>query len=273
MAEQTITLAMSEPLKARRLEGKVVLITGGGGAIGLESADRMLREGAKVALVDIKQEALDAAANRLKGSVPKGDALEDWILTVQADVTSTSAVTAYTKTTVEKFGRLDCAFINAGMTYPSTSIFDTTEERFDEVMKVNVKSAFLGLREAAIAMKELGNGGSIILTSSIAGLRGTPGLIVYSGSKFALRGMALTAANELGVHGIRVNTIHPSGVDSPMFREAWSEEKIQQLLLAQPLRRFAHVKDIAGMVSFLASDDSSYMTGSFFKVDGGCINF
>ena len=122
-------------------------------------------------------------------------------------------------------------------------------------------------------MQGLGNGGSIILTSSIAGLRGTPGLILYSGSKFALRGFALTAANELGKYNIRVNTLHPSGVDSPMFRSAWSPEKIDSLLKAQPLGRFANVDDISGVVAFLASDDSKFMTGGFLKVDGGCINF
>lgn len=122
-------------------------------------------------------------------------------------------------------------------------------------------------------MKELGNGGSIILTSSIAGLRGTPGLVLYSGSKFALRGLALTAASELGPLGIRVNTIHPSGVNTPMFREAWSPEKIEELRKGIPLGRFAETSDVAGVVAFLVSDDSKFMTGGFLKVDGGCVSF
>lgn len=122
-------------------------------------------------------------------------------------------------------------------------------------------------------MKDLGTGGSIILASSIAGLRGTPGLILYSASKFALRGLALTAANELGPLGIRVNTIHPSGVNTPMFRAAWSEEKIEELRKGVPLGRIAETSDVAGVVSFLASDDSKFMTGGFLKVDGGCVNF
>lgn len=121
-------------------------------------------------------------------------------------------------------------------------------------------------------MKDLGNGGSIIVTSSIAGLRGTPGLCLYSASKFALRGLCLTAAAELGCHGIRVNTLHPSGVDSPMFRAAWNPEKIAELLKGMPLGRFAHVSDISGVVAFLTSDDSKFMTGGFLKVDGGCIS-
>lgn len=122
-------------------------------------------------------------------------------------------------------------------------------------------------------MRDQGTGGSIILTSSIAGLRGTPGLILYSGSKFALRGLALTAASELGEYGIRVNTIHPSGVDTPMFRATWSPEKLVELKKAMPLGRFAMADDIAGVVSFLASNESGFMTGGFLKIDGGCVSF
>lgn len=116
-------------------------------------------------------------------------------------------------------------------------------------------------------------GGSIILTSSIAGLRGTPGLSLYSVSKFALRGLCQTAAAELGQYGIRVNTIHPSGVDTPMFRLAWSEEKIEELKKAVPLGRVAEVEDIAGVVSWLASADASFVNGAMIKVDGGSVSF
>ena len=122
-------------------------------------------------------------------------------------------------------------------------------------------------------MRDLGQGGSIILASSIAGLRGTPGLILYSSSKFALRGIALTAASELGPLNIRVNTIHPSGVNTPMFRNAWSEDKIEELRRGVPLGRFAETSDVAGVVSFLASDDSQFVTGGFIKIDGGCVSF
>lgn len=101
-----------------------------------------------------------------------------------------------------------------------------------------------------------------MLTSSIAGLRGTPGLILCSGSKFVLRG-----------HGIRVNTIHPSGVDTPMFRATWSEEKLEELRRNMPLGRFAEVNDISRVMVFLASDDSKFMTGGFMKIDGGCLSF
>jgi NAD(P)-dependent dehydrogenase (short-subunit alcohol dehydrogenase family) len=122
-------------------------------------------------------------------------------------------------------------------------------------------------------MKELGNGGSIILTSSSEGLHGTAGLIAYSGSKFALRGLALSAASELGGYGIRVNTIHPSGVDTPMFRNTWSSEELEAQKAATPLGRFAQVDDVASVVGFLASEDSKFMTGGLLKIDGGSVSF
>ena len=123
------------------------------------------------------------------------------------------------------------------------------------------------------AIKDLGNGGSIILTSSIAGLRGTPGLSVYSASSFALRGLALTAANELGPAGIRVNTIHPSGIDTPLFREQQGEEKLEELQAGMPLGRLAQTHDVSSVVAFLGHEDSKFITGSFLKIDGGCLSF
>ncbi|GAP82502.2 putative short-chain dehydrogenase reductase sdr [Rosellinia necatrix] len=259
------------PLPAQRLLGKVVLITGGGGTIGVETAARVLRDGARVALVDISPDALATAKAKLTAFVLGGESLVDsHILLLTADVTSNSMVEEYTRKTVDEFGRLDCVFLNAGISHPSMTVLESGEEMFDRVMHVNVKSAFLGLKHAAQAMKDLGKGGSIILASSIAGLRGTPGKGVYATSKFALRGLATTAALELGEYGIRVNTIHLSGVNGPMFVQSWSEEKLKQLKAEMPLGRFAETYDVAGVVAFLAGDESQFMTGGFLKVDGGC---
>lgn len=131
----------------------------------------------------------------------------------------------------------------------------------------------MGVKHAGIVMQKLGKGGSIVLTSSIAGLRGTPGVSVYATSKFAIRGLALTAAGEFGPHNIRVNTIHPSGLNTPMFHDTWGPEKVEQMRTTFPLGRFAEVEDISGVVAFLASDDSKFMTGAMLKVDGGCHTF
>ncbi|KAK7932213.1 hypothetical protein PG985_002925 [Apiospora marii] len=263
-------------LPAQRLLGKTVLITGAGGTIGLEAAIRMLQEGANLSLVDVSKVALDRALTKLSEVLgQQGDDIPSRILPIRADCTEEAEVETYTDETFRKFGRLDCAFLNAGKSYSSTSIFDTKVEDYDELMRINVRSAFLGLKHSARVMRDAGHGGgSIILTSSVAGLRGTPGMLLYSGAKFALRGLALTAAAELGPFGIRVNTIHPSGVgDSAMFREAWSDEKMAELRRAMPLGRFARVDDIAGVVAFLASDDAKFVTGGFVKIDGGCVSF
>lgn len=129
----------SASLQNERLAGKVVLITGAGGSIGLATASRMLQEGANLSLVDINPEALDMAKSELEPFV-SSDSLDLVVLTILADVTSEEDVERFTKATVDKFGRLDCAFLNAGISYSSTGIFDTTEESYDNIMKVNVKS-------------------------------------------------------------------------------------------------------------------------------------
>ncbi|CAK5268046.1 unnamed protein product [Mycena citricolor] len=263
----------SAPLPSRRLLGKSVIVTGAGGAIGVETSGRLLLEGANLVLVDISAAALEAAVAKLAPFLAPDEPADTRILSVSADVASEAAVADFTAQTVAKFGRVDCAFLNAGINDPATSIFDTTEARFEKIMRVNVTSAFLGIKHIGKAMKEAGAGGSIVLTSSIAGLRGTPGMTPYSASKFAVRGLALTAAGELGPFGIRVNTIHPSGVNTPMFQNSWSPEKMAELKKAMPLGRFAETHDIPGVVCFLFGDDSKFMTGGFLKIDGGCVSF
>ncbi|KAK6189644.1 hypothetical protein LQW54_013048 [Pestalotiopsis sp. IQ-011] len=230
---QSAMLPNQNQVQSQRLAGQVVLITGAGGSIGMETASRLLQEGASLSLVDISSEALDVAKSKLQSLLSSSDSADARILTIRADVTSEKEIEQFTKSTVDKFGRFDCASLNAGISYSSTSIFYTTEESYDRIMNVNVKSE----------------------------------------SKFALRGLALTAASELGQYGIRVNTIHPSGVDTPMFRATWSEEKLEELGRNMPLGRFAQVDDISGVVAFLASNDSKFMTGGFLKIDGGCVSF
>lgn len=131
--------AQSATLPSQRLAGKVVLITGAGGSIGLATASRLLQEGASLSLVDISPEALDMAKSKMHPFVSP-NSLDSRVLAVLADVTCEKDVERFTKATVDKFGRLDCAFLNAGISYSSASIFDTTEESYDKIMNVNVKS-------------------------------------------------------------------------------------------------------------------------------------
>jgi NAD(P)-dependent dehydrogenase (short-subunit alcohol dehydrogenase family) len=136
----------------------------------------------------------------------------------------------------------------------------------------NMQKAFLGIKYAATAMRDLGNGGSIILASSIAGLRGTPGYILEATSKSALNGLATTAAGELGEYGIRVNTIHPSGLGTTIQEHIDDKEELEERKHQIPLGRFARVDDVSSVVAFLASEDSKFMTGGDLKIDGGCIS-
>jgi NAD(P)-dependent dehydrogenase (short-subunit alcohol dehydrogenase family) len=280
------TLSRNGPLPVFRLQDRVALITGGGGKIAVEAARRILREGGKVCLVDISAAHLQTAVKILKGTLATGQAPHSRIHTIVADVTVEAHVEDAVKKTVIAFGRLDTAFLNAGTTPTSTSLFDTTEEDYERIMRVNVKTgeyslieyihivtdgyaAFLGLKHCAAAMVSLGKGGSIILTSSVAGLQGQPGLILYSSAKFALRGLAQTAAEELGRHLIRVNTIHPSGVDGPVSQDDYTSEELDEMKQDIPLERFARADDVASVVAFLASEDSKFMTGGLLKIDGG----
>lgn len=264
---------LTRPLPIHRLEDKVALVTGGGGKVGVETAGRLLIEGANVALIDIDQQSLEAAVPVLKAAIPTGVPLESRLLTIAADVTREADIEACVKKCVQRFGRLDCALLNASERESNTSIFDTSAEDFEKIMTTNVTSAFLGVKHVAKVLRDQGDGGSIIIRSSIAGLRGMPGLVSYSSSKFALRGVALTAAEELGQFGIRVNTIHTSIIDSgPGFKDGWGKQQLQELKDETSLGRFGTPDDVANVVAFLASEDSRFMTGGHLKIDGGCVS-
>ncbi|CAK7206930.1 hypothetical protein SEUCBS139899_009737 [Sporothrix eucalyptigena] len=264
----TTTLTLQPPSAIQnRLQGQVAIITGAAGYIGLETTRRFLQEGAQVALIDLDDKKLSRAKTAL-ADIPNAEANT---LYIRADVTSEPETQAFVDQTVSHFGRLDSAFLSAGLSYARTSILETDVDLYDKILAVNCRSAFLGVKHCGRAMKSLGHGGSIILASSASGLRASRGMTAYSMAKFALRGLALTAANELGPFGIRLNTIHPSGVNSPMFEMSWPEEERNAMLLNVPLRRWAQPDDIAAVIAFLASNDAQYLTGGAYKVDGGSV--
>lgn len=263
---------LARPMPIHRLEDKVAFITGGGGKVGVETAGRLLIDGANVALIDNARESLEAAVPILKAAIPTGTPLESRLLTIAADCTNEADVEACVKKTVQRFGRLDIALLNAGERDEEKDLFDVTADDFDKMMTMNAKSAFLGVKHVAKILRDQGEGGSIIIRSTIAGLRGFPGLISYSSSRFAVRGIALTAAEELGKYNIRVNSIHTSIINSgPDYKEGWSQERLDELKDETALGRFGSPDDVANVIAFLASDDSKFMTGSHLKVDGGCV--
>ena len=203
----------------KRLENKTAVITGGGGSIGKITAKLFLDEGAKVVLVDLKDDALQKAAEELGGG--------DRVLTCAADVTKSEEVKNYVAKSVKAFGKIDVFFNNAGIEGVVKPIAEYPEEKFDQVMAVNVRGVWLGCK---YVLPEMNDGGSIIITSSVSGLIASPDLSAYITSKHAVVGIMRAVALEAAPRGIRVNTVHPSPVDNRMMRsleEGFSRDKSQ----------------------------------------------
>ena len=249
------------------LQDKVALITGGSGGIGKETARLFLDEGAAVVLVDVDQARLDAVAAELGA--------ESKLLTVQADVTSEAQVQAYVQAAVERFGRIDVFFNNAGIEGQVAALVDQAVEDFDKVMAVNARGVFLGLKHVLREMIQA-RFGSVINMSSVAGLDGSAGVAPYVASKHAVVGLTKVAALEAAKANVRVNSIHPSPVNTRMMRSleegfdpGSAEQAKQKMEEAIPLARYGEPRDIANLVLFLASDASSFITGAQCRVDGG----
>ncbi|SEJ09859.1 NAD(P)-dependent dehydrogenase, short-chain alcohol dehydrogenase family [Cyclobacterium xiamenense] len=250
-----------------RLTNKVALITGGAGGIGLATARLFLAEGAKgVAIVDFSEENLKLAEESLG---------REKVLYIRADVSHAGEVQKYTKQVKEKYGRIDVLFLNAGTEGVVKPMEDYPEETFDQVMGVNVKGVWLGMKYAFPIMKADG-GGSVIITSSVAGLRGTAQVSAYVGSKHATIGLMRVGALEGAPGNIRVNSIHPSPVDNRMMRSledgfapGQGESVKENFTKMIPLGRYASNEDIADLALFLASEQSKFITGATYVIDGG----
>lgn len=252
----------------KRMQDKVALITGGAGGIGFETAVLFIEEGANgIHLVDLDEATLKEAA----ASLPQGSKVT-WSV---ADVSLNADVERYTREAIAAHGKIDVLFLNAGIEGKVMPITEYPEELFDKVMAVNVKSIFLGLKHAIPHLRENG-GGSVMITSSVAGWRGTPNVSAYVTSKHATLGIMKSAALELATDGIRVNSIHPSPVDNRMMRsleDGFAPGKgdevkagFEQMI---PLGRYATNREIAETALFLASDESRFLTGTSITVDGG----
>lgn len=246
-----------------RLRGKTAIVTGAGGTIGAATARRFVTEGARVALVDRDREAVASVA----------DELGDSALAIAADVTQEADVARYVATAVDRFGAIDIVFNNAGIAGPIRPLANFVADEFDAVMAVNVRGVFLGLKYAIPAMAEEG---SIIVTSSVAGLRGSSGLGAYCASKHAVMGLVKTAAIECAPRRIRVNSINPGPVDGPMMRGLETARMPHDpdaghaaIERRMPFGRYVAGAEIADLVTFLASDESRMITGRPHAVDAG----
>ena len=242
-----------------RLEGKVAYISGGARGQGEAEARLFVSEGARVAIGDVLDTEGEALAKELG----------DDVLYIHHDVTSEDEWSAAISATTEEFGRLDVLVNNAGI-FRVGPMAMTSVDEYMAVIKVNQLGVFLGMKTAAPALAAAG-GGSIVNISSIAGLQGSAMTISYSSSKWAVRGMTKVAAMELAPLGIRVNSIHPGIIDTPMLEgfRAFGDDFMERLTAAIPLGRVAGPDDVAKLALYLASDDSAYSTGCEFVVDGG----
>lgn len=244
----------------KRLEGKVAVVTGGNSGIGLASAKRLQEEGARVAISGRSKQTLDEAVRTIGNGV----------LAIQADVAKLGELDKLYSEVSEKLGKIDVLFVNAGVA-KFAPLAETSESTYDEQFDINIKGAYFTIQKA---LPLLNDGASIILNTSVADAKGNVGLSAYSATKAALRSLARTAAAELVERGIRVNTVAPGPIVTPIFektdlpKEA-VDEFAKQVLARVPMKRFGQPEEVASVVAFLASQDASYITGEEINVDGG----
>jgi NAD(P)-dependent dehydrogenase (short-subunit alcohol dehydrogenase family) len=243
-------------------------VTGAAGGIGASAAGLFVREGASVVLVDRDEASVRETAERI-GS--------DRAHAVVADVSLADDVARYVHAAVSRFGGLDVLFANAGIEGAVVPMVDYPVEVFDQVLAVNVRGAFLAIQKAAPEMAKRG-GGSIVVTSSIAGVVASPGLAAYVASKHAVVGLVKTAAIELAPDRIRVNALNPGPIENRMMRSVEDQaapghaaDVKEGFLSMIPMGRYGKNEEIAALALFLASDDASYCTGGVYLADGGFV--
>ena len=243
-----------------RLQDKVAFITGGSRGIGYATADKFIKEGAKVVITASTQESADRAVEKLKKENPGAQ-----VAGISPDLSSLDSVREEFQKAAEEFGDIDILVNNAGVS-ESTPFTEYTEETFDRVMDLNVKGVFNATRAASESMVKRGKG-VVLSTSSMVSISGQPSGFAYPASKFAVNGLTVSLARELGPKGIRVNAVAPGIIETDMMK-AVPKEVIGPMVERIPLRRMGRPEDIANAFAFLASDEASYITGAVLSVDG-----
>ena len=251
-----------------RFSGKVAVVTGAGSGIGRATALRLAAEGASLVLIDLANGPLADCAAAIEHA--GGHAVA-----VEGDVTSRADIERYVRTAIAKFGGIDIFFNNAGILGVVSPLLEYPEDMFDKVIAVNVKAVWLGMKLVAPAIIARG-GGVIVNTASIAGIKGSAGLMPYSASKHAVIGMTRSAALELAPHKVRVNAVCPAPIDTPMgtlldqgYGPKDAAAAHERIVGRIPLGRYGTAEEVAGVVAFLCCADASFVNGAAYTIDGG----
>jgi len=242
-----------------RLDGKVAIVTGGAGGMGASHVKRFVTEGAKVVIADLSEDAGNILANDLG----------EHATFIKLDVSNPLSWDNLVKETEEKFGPIDILVNNAGISIPGTTQ-NTPYEEYQKTIKINQDGVFLGMQYVYPSMKKT-NGGSIVNISSSAGINSSPNTSAYTASKFAVRGMTKAAALDFAADNIRVNSVHPGLIQTPMAADEETSKVINALIAKVPLKRLAQPEEVTNLVLFLASDEASYCNASEYVIDGGML--
>jgi 3alpha(or 20beta)-hydroxysteroid dehydrogenase len=257
---------------SQRFEGKVAIVTGAAGGIGRATAQCLAEGGARIVATDLKDAPIDETATAVEKAGGE-------ILTAGHDVSSWQDWQRVVAEASSRFGGVDYLVNNAGIEGAVAEITESPEDDFDRVMAVNVKGVFLGMKAVIPGMRER-QGGAIVNIASVAGVVGDPGIAPYVASKHAVIGLTKSAATGYGPQGIRVNAVGPAPIETRMMRaletgldpggEAAVKEALEQRI---PLGRYGTPEEVASVIAFLCSDDSRFVNGSFYTVDGGMTNY
>jgi NAD(P)-dependent dehydrogenase (short-subunit alcohol dehydrogenase family) len=250
---------------SKQLENKVALITGGTTGIGRETAVLFAKAGAKVIFSGRREVEGNETLSLVRAAGGDGHF-------VKSDVSKSADVESLVQKTIEKYGRLDVAFNNAGIEGVFGPLIEQTEENWDQVQNINLKGVWLSLKYEILQMLKQGGGGAIVNMSSVAGLIGAARAGVYVASKHGVLGLKKSAAIEYARHGIRVNAVCPAVIETAMAERAFGEPEVSKRMVSlHPLGRFGKPMEVAEAVLWLCSDKSSFTTGQYLGVDGGLL--